>query len=486
MAYGSPVDPVSGTIITVAYCVTNLLTPIRALRALTGNADPPAEDYVVVSTPTGSVWKKIPATALATGAVVASLGYTPVNKAGDTGIGSLASTTGTYSAKGIVAGSDGVNGGSGGFNTTGPYQGGDKTLGADMAVIGINVGADGIASDGPIQTDSNVDALNGIFAGTVEAVDGDFSGDVGAAGTVEAGAFKGGSTSGTSVSFFGIATGNGGANIGSGGIVNNGPYTGGSTTLGVPSFLGIVTGASGATIGSGGIVNNGPYTGGSTTLGVPSFLGINVGGSGIGISGQINSSVATGTPPFVVASTTEVANLNASRVAGKIPTATPTANALPLANASGLLDNWVTASAGIPSGLGAWVPTAAAIPSGWSRYTNLDGRVPVGAGTTFSVTFTENTNYGSSWAHKHTSNSFTVSATGSAVGGPSDNTGNASNRQASKNVTSGAGSEDYIPDHSHSLNGVSLAVSASGTASGDTSDASWVIPSRAVVWITKN
>jgi len=59
-------------------------------------------------------------------------------------------------------------------------------------------------------------------------------------------------------------------------------------------------------------------------------------------SRQITSSVATGTAPLVVTSTTEVANLNASRVAGKIPTETPAANALPLAGASGKLDaGWI-------------------------------------------------------------------------------------------------------------------------------------------------
>lgn len=59
---------------------------------------------------------------------------------------------------------------------------------------------------------------------------------------------------------------------------------------------------------------------------------------------RFESTVATGTAPLTVASTTEVANLNASRVAGKIPTATPAAAALPLANGSGKLDAWVSAA----------------------------------------------------------------------------------------------------------------------------------------------
>lgn len=51
----------------------------------------------------------------------------------------------------------------------------------------------------------------------------------------------------------------------------------------------------------------------------------------------------------------------------------------------------VAAINAVPSGLIAAVDTAAAIPSGWTRFSNGDGRMLIGAGTTFSQTFTENT-----------------------------------------------------------------------------------------------
>lgn len=89
--------------------------------------------------------------------------------------------------------------------------------------------------------------------------------------------------------------------------------------------------------------------------------------------------------------------LDADTVDGKNPTATPAAGALPLADGSGTLDSWITSTKLVPSGLIAAFATAAAIPSGWSRYTAADGRLLVGAGTTFSVTYTENTNRGSNW-----------------------------------------------------------------------------------------
>lgn len=70
MAYGTPSDPVAGTVITVAYAVSNILDPIRWLRLLTGNADPPGSAYVVVSTSTsGTSWQKVPTDAIADGAI---------------------------------------------------------------------------------------------------------------------------------------------------------------------------------------------------------------------------------------------------------------------------------------------------------------------------------------------------------------------------------------------------------------------------------
>jgi hypothetical protein len=84
VAYGTPTDPVGGTVITVAYAVANILDPLRWLRLMTGNADPPGSAYVVVSdSATGTTWRKVPADALAAGAVVAHLGYTPVSRNGD-------------------------------------------------------------------------------------------------------------------------------------------------------------------------------------------------------------------------------------------------------------------------------------------------------------------------------------------------------------------------------------------------------------------
>jgi hypothetical protein len=110
VAYGTPANPVVGTVITVAYAVANILDPIRWLRLLTGNADPPGTSYVVVSTSvSGASWQKIQTDViadnaittakildrnvtplkLALGAAVTNIGYTPANVAGDTFTGEV-------------------------------------------------------------------------------------------------------------------------------------------------------------------------------------------------------------------------------------------------------------------------------------------------------------------------------------------------------------------------------------------------------------
>lgn len=132
--------------------------------------------------------------------------------------------------------------------------------------------------------------------------------------------------------------------------------------------------------------------------------------------------------------------------------------------APGAVDATILASdvvARIPAvGLGAWVRAAADIASGWSRETAGDGRFFVGAGTTFSVTFVEETDYGSSWSHTH--------PFGTGVG-----------------VTVAAGSPatvetNFSPDatgqaahgHAHAM-------------SGTTSSTTWTIPSRGYVAVRR-
>lgn len=64
--------------------------------------------------------------------------------------------------------------------------------------------------------------------------------------------------------------------------------------------------------------------------------------------------------------------------------------------ASTLLQQLVT------SGICAWFQSAADIATAWTRETAVNDRFVVGAGTVFSSTLAENTNYGTVWTHGHT------------------------------------------------------------------------------------
>lgn len=84
MAWSTPVAPVSGTVITVAWAVANIVTPINWLRTMTGGTDPPGTGYMVTAdSTTATTWK----TGVA--AILAVLGYTPANPAGFTMTGNL-------------------------------------------------------------------------------------------------------------------------------------------------------------------------------------------------------------------------------------------------------------------------------------------------------------------------------------------------------------------------------------------------------------
>jgi hypothetical protein len=147
MPWSAPVSPTPGTTILAAYATANIVNPILWLRLMTGAADPPGTGYMVTSdSAAATTWK----TGIA--AIGAVLGYTPVNKAGDTGIGDLTST-GTISALGLVAGANGIVAGAGGITTTGPFApasyAGGSTAAGTPSVLGLNVGTSGVASTGP-------------------------------------------------------------------------------------------------------------------------------------------------------------------------------------------------------------------------------------------------------------------------------------------------------------------------------------------------
>lgn len=148
----------------------------------------------------------------------------------------------------------------------------------------------------------------------------------------------------------------------------------------------------------------------------------------------------------------------------------------------------------VPSGLIAAFATAAAIASGWARCDgtsgrpNLNGRILVGAGTTFAVTFVENTAYGSSWSHSHNTGDHEHSASNLGIGG-SLGTADTDNSYGSGSASPKAATTG----HRHDIGGLDVTGYTDGmkqltthaAVAIPTSTDAWVIPSHAVVWAQK-
>jgi hypothetical protein len=446
MPWTNPVDPVVSTVITVAYAKSNILDPIRWLRLLTGNADPPASNYLVTSDSAGATsWKT------GTAAIANVLGYQPVNRAGDTMSGDLVLQRASAPTTGAL-----FLGNSGGVFIFDD--------GSQIQLFGL-----------PVRI---------------------------AQGLTVVGSVDGGSASAGNLALLGL-------HVGSLGMVNDGPYQGGSLTVGsIMNVIGLHTGISGITIDGGGIVNNGPYNGGSLTLGAIQtlFRGLSVGAQGIASAGQIaannglvassitsNGQIASnvapgGAAPITVLSTTNCPNLCANLLAdqggqGRYATSVPTGSAIPVADASGKLDAWITSTAAAPVPSNAVVgfdAPIASIPSGWTRFSVADGRILVGDGTTFSQTFLAGASYGSAWGHAHATSwaSHQHPGGGLSVGG---STGGPS----STGTYGGTGSTAADGSHTHS--GSSLTVGGTTTAAGGggSSSDTWLPPMRGIFWIKK-
>lgn len=390
MPWTPPSDPVTSTVITVAYAVANLLTQVRWLRLMTGNADPPGSNYVALSdTPSTTSWRKLPADAILDGAITDAKMLTPkVNRGGDAMTGDLNISRG--------GGADGY-----------------LTLGAGTAHY---LGWDGgkfTFSGHPVQVPGYLTAAAGLTS----------IGDIMA--------YRGAGTTGYVV------------------LGNN------------PQFF---IGWDGADI--------------------------------VTHTGKVWTSGNDGPTSGLQAQSAETATqaTNAASVGNRTPTATATPNAIPISDPNGKLDAWVTpASFSIPSGLGCWVRQASEIPAGFAREASLDGLMLIGAGTSFSQTFTEQTTYGTTWQHTHTDSGHAHGSTAHTHGASA--LGVAGNVAASSSALNGrftAGGANALPDnHIHdsgtldvtgSTDGTSLTTNNGSAVIGTTT---WLPPMRAVVWARK-
>lgn len=174
-----------------------------------------------------------------------------------------------------------------------------------------------------------------------------------------------------------------------------------------------------------------------------------------GAANQIPISSSTSAAAWGFADTAQIADGAITGTVVANDAATSAKFATGAATADKILPDLALALVGV--GTSAWVRKASEIPSGWSRITDLNGRMPIGAGSSFGVTFDEDTAYGSSWSHGHT-----ISDTSSS---PSDSPNTADD-------------DDHewptAPfSHTHGL-------------SGSTDTSRWEIPTRGVVWVSKD
>ena len=125
------------------------------------------------------------------------------------------------------------------------------------------------------------------------------------------------------------------------------------------------------------------------------------------------------------------------------------------------------ATVSVPLGAVVWFRTAAeltAAGASWATEGSLGGRIPYGAGTTFSQTFTENTDVGSSWSHTHTTPSHTHSVSTTTNGG------------VGGSVSSGGGSTASPTGHTHDISTIS------GGNNPTTDGTAWIPPGRVGVF----
>lgn len=175
-----------------------------------------------------------------------------------------------------------------------------------------------------------------------------------------------------------------------------------------------------------------------------------------------SATFTTGGAPMVVSSSTMVTNLNANLLQGQ--------------TVAGIQAGVVT----VPSGLIAAFASAGAIASGWVRYTAADGRLLVGAGTLFSVTWTEGTTYGSAWSHSHATSWSSHNHSGASLGV----TGTTGNNSAS-GQSAGTGTSRADDPHTHGSGSLDVSGNTDNAGGGGTSADTWTIPSLAVVWSQK-
>jgi hypothetical protein len=135
---------------------------------------------------------------------------------------------------------------------------------------------------------------------------------------------------------------------------------------------------------------------------------------------------------------------------------------------------------GVPNGAIVAFETLAeltAAGAAWQRYTAADGRLLIGAGVTGGATWTQATDYGTSWSHTHTGPAHTHASTGLTATSAAINP----TADPSVNITGGAGVA-AIQAHTHPAPAITMGGSTASSGTGATSAEQALPYMRGVIW----
>lgn len=472
MAYGTPTNPVAGTVITVAYAVANLLTQIRWLRQMLGNADPPGSSYVPVSSSTTAVsWSRIPTDALAAGAALGNIAAGTVTNAylGNSSVDSRVLAPGAVLTS---IGSQAIGNGSLATDSV------DSRVLAASAVTNDTIATDAVTTAKIQSVAVTLAKMAADSVANANIIDGTIQGIKLAAGAAATNlGFPPVNSDSPLFSTFTQAIANGQ----SGFFEINSSQTDGPVPA--QTFYLLQT-----------CETNQPTN-------YVWQMAVNINDQ----NALYHRIVIAGAPGAWVRMWTAGndgtgSGLDAGTLAGRTATATPSAGSIPVADASGRLDSWITGGGGgsgaaIPTGLGGWVPIASAIPTGWARYANANGRVLVGGGASSvgGITFTETGTgqEGTSWSHGHTDAGHAHTTTGHTHGSANLSVSGSTGGPSSTGTGGGVGATFGDGSHTHNQGTLDVAgATDSATVSVANGAASigavlWAYPTQSIVLITK-
>lgn len=383
---------------------------------------------------------------------------------------------GDLQAPGAVFGADGVQ-----VNGGGGYKGGSTAVGVP-SMFGLHLGLAGIDSSGPAAFLGNV-TVGGYVAAASASINTAVAATVGLVvrHADPAGAAIGVLNAAGSAFDFTVDHSTAAFNVAVRGV--------GAVFTGLVQAAGAVLNANSASVSALQIQQanlSGVSIGVLNTAGSAYDLLLTHAGASLGVPLQTAGTITSvaGGAPITSASAVVCSGLNADMTDGFHASATAGPSRIPVADAAGKLDAWITpavAGATVPSGAIVAFDTAAhltAAGSGWTPHTAADGRLLVGTGTTFGQAFAQGSTYGASWGHAHSTPAHQHSGSPMSVSGT---TGPASGSGNQANVAT-PNPANATQSHTHDLGTLGVAGNTANDGASTAGSTTWLPAMLGVVW----